>query len=44
MKSNKLYSLMFVIQESQIFDLFMAILIILNTLALALDKYPVDLT
>ena len=43
-KVNRFYKSMFNIQQNEYFNSFMALAIISNTICLALDRYPVDLT
>lgn len=39
-KSNYLYKIAYIIQESFLFRTFMVLSIIINTIVLSLDKYP----
>jgi hypothetical protein len=43
MRSNRLYAFAFNLVEHEYFEIFMAICIIINTIILALDKYPIDM-
>ena len=42
-ESNKVYNFCFKLVRSKYFTQFISVLIVLNTVDLALDRYPIDL-